>query len=141
MFRLFAYLLFIALPLQATADCLPPLEGWLELRGEIVSCRSVKAPRPSGAPFLRVELRSPTATIRDCENEACPGESMYERYARALEERTLFFVQESSVETCGRLRSSQVLVAKVAYRCCDTIPHRGVCALSGALLEPIGDDS
>lgn len=138
--RVVASLLLLALPLTAAADCLPPLEGRLEVRGEVASCKSVKAPRPSREPFLRVELSRTSARVLGCDDGSCLAESLYTAYASLLEESSLFFVPASSGATCQSLLSHAELVAELPYQCCDTFPHRGKCALGGPILLPVANE-
>ena len=138
--RIFASFLMLALSNSATADCLPALEGWIELRGEVAACKRVKAPRPSREPFFRIELLRPTAQLHGCDDDACLAEAIYLQYAGFLEGLSVFFVPASSGATCEALIGQAKLVAKVSHQCCDTIPHRGKCALGGPILEPVTNE-
>lgn len=140
MTRLLALLAAIVVSSPATADCPPPFEGWIQLHGEVAACRQVRAPRPSREPFLRLRLDSPAASVQDCEGRECLGLAHYESYAESLEDRELFFVRAREGVSCSSIQQTRRLAARVTYQCCDTIPHRGVCALGGPVIELVADE-
>ena len=139
MFRTWLSLTIGFFPLGASADCLPPLKGLLEVHGEIESCSQVQAPHPSGAPFLRIQLNGQRAEIIECESEKCIDGLVLPWYVTEIEKKKYLFVPANDGKTCHQLRRKTTFVAKVMDQCCDTHPPSGICALGGPVVEPFAN--
>ncbi|MDX1556525.1 MAG: hypothetical protein R3212_10905 [Xanthomonadales bacterium] len=134
--RLLAALLLCALGSPAAADCLPFPEGGIELRGVVTSCQVVRAPPPADESLLQLHMDSPSALILDCGERECLPPSLHAPYLDLLEGRDLFFLRAGEGISCSTVQVEQPLVARVMNQCCDTVPHRGFCAVDGPVLEP-----
>jgi len=121
---------------EAQADCLMPMQGVVEATFQIESCRIVKAPRPDKRRLARI--RTTDLTVRTVPDSADAPElvSSYEAFVANISSARTVYVEADSKNDCASFQKGRQVVASVEVMCCDTIPHKGLCALPGPIVRP-----
>ena len=135
MLRTIACFALLAATFPALADCLPDIEGWIQIEAEVVSCKRVNAPAPEAGQLLRVKIRKPTASLEGCLPQGCAEEKSYAPYVQFLGNTRSVFFRASSGAKCKNISKNTPLKVAVVDQCCDTIPHRGLCKLPGPVVQ------
>lgn len=127
---------FLVVSSPAQADCLPAIEGSVEATFRVDSCRKVKAPRPDRRSLIRL-------SVSEIKVEVAPGRgdseqliSYYDQYAANVSRTKYVFIDAAGGATCMDFHAGTEHSTTIDVWCCDTIPHQGVCALSGPLVRP-----
>lgn len=131
----------VAMSSGAQADCLQVIEGSMLAVFRITACRSVDAPKPDGRPLLRLSVAELGVHVLPGPGDDDEVLSPYRKHAALLERSQYLFVEARQGVDCKTLTRGEVHVAAVDARCCDTLPHRGVCALPGPLVSLQADGS
>ena len=121
---------------EARADCLMPIQGVVEATFQVESCRIAKAPRPDKRRLARI--RTTDLTVRIVPDSADSPEvvASYGTFvANTSSARTVYLKAESKV-ACASFPKGRQVIASVEVMCCDTPPHRGLCALPGPIVRP-----
>lgn len=127
-------LLIISGPVRG--DCLPSIEGSVQATFRVDSCRMVKAPKPDRRSLVRL-------SVSELEVRAIPGGadseesiSYYDQYIANVSRKKYLFVDAAGGDMCLDFAPATEHSAAVEILCCDTVPHKGVCALTGSLIRP-----
>ena len=129
-----AALLAVSRPVWA--DCLPSIEGSVEATFRVDSCGTVKAPRPDRRPLIRLSVSELNVRASPGPGDSEELVSYYDQYAANVSHTRHLFVDGAGGETCMDFPSGTEHSAVVEVLCCDTIPQKGACALSGPLVRP-----
>lgn len=101
----------------------------------ITACRSVDAPKPDGRPLLRLSVAELGLHVLPGPGDDDDVLSAHRQYAALLEPGKTLFAEVRPGVDCKTLPREEVHVAVVEAHCCDTLPHKGVCALPGPLVS------
>jgi hypothetical protein len=129
-----ASVLILATAQLAHADCLPPIDGSLDVVAEPISCKVIKTPAPETGTLLEIAVRNSKVALR-CNVAICRGSEHYEFYIRHLNSQSQIFSEASEQTTCSKVMAQPTLKARVVVQCCDTLPHEGTCSLNGPLVK------
>jgi hypothetical protein len=121
---------------EARADCLVPMRGVVEASFEVQSCRIANAPRPDKRRLARIRVASMSVRTVPDSADALEVVSSYATFVASLSTARTVYVEVVSKDACASFPEGREVVASVAVMCCDTIPHRGLCALPGPIVRP-----
>ncbi len=133
--RTILIILAVLTPSIALADCLPEIDGWLQIKSKVLSCKTVRAPKPAQDEYLGFELSEPSVSIQDCNSGGCSGSELYSRYIGYLENSGHAFLPKIDNVSCENVGVNGTITAKIVVQCCDTIQHQGTCKLQGPIIE------
>lgn len=121
---------------DARADCLTPLQGVVEAAFQVESCRVAAAPRPDKRRLARIRVSGlAVRTVPDLA-DAPEVVSSYGPFVENIRTSRTVYVELGSDDACASFPKGRQVVASVEVMCCDTIPHRGLCALPGPVVRP-----
>lgn len=121
---------------EAWADCLAPMQGVVEASFQVKSCRIIKAPRPDKRMLARIRVIGLNVrAISDATDDPVLVSSYGMLVSNIKSSRTVY-VDAGSDDACASFPKGRRVVSSVEVICCDTIPHRGLCALPGPLVRP-----
>lgn len=125
-----------ALAGEARADCLMPLQGVVEATFQVESCHIVKAPRPDKRRLARI--RTTGLAVRTVPDLADSPEnvSSYGAFVAGISSARTVYLEADSTDACASFPDGRQVVASVEVLCCDTLPHKGLCALPGPIVRP-----
>ncbi len=127
-------ILVISAPVKG--DCLPSIEGSIQATFLVNSCRMVKAPRPDRRPLIRLSVSELKARASPEPGDSAESISSYDHYVAILGQKRHLFVDAAGGATCADFPTGTEHTATIEILCCDTIPHKGICALAGPLIRP-----
>lgn len=126
---------FAGLAGDVRADCLNPMKGAVEASLQVQSCRIVTAPRPDKRRLARIRVSGlDVQTVLDPTDDP----EVLTSYAPLVENIStsrVVYVEVRSDEGCASFPEGRQVVASIQVLCCDTIPHRGLCALPGPIVR------
>ena len=120
----------------ARADCLVPMQGVVVASFQVESCRIAMAPRPDKRRLARI--RTTDLTVRTVPNSADSPEivSSYGAFVANISSARMVYLEADSKDACASFPKGRQVVASVEVTCCDTLPHKGLCALLGPIVWP-----
>lgn len=121
---------------EARADCLVPLQGVVEASFGVQSCRITQAPRPDKRRLVRIRVENLAVRIVAGPTDDPESLAGYEGFAANIRSARTVYVESDGEDACASFPAGRHVVASVEVMCCDTIPHRGLCALTGPIVRP-----
>lgn len=121
---------------ESRADCLSPMQGGVQVSFQVQSCRIVTAPRPDKRKLVRIRVANLAVRTAPGSGDAPEVVSSYEMIAPSISSARTVYVESGAKSGCAPFPEGRQVVASAATTCCDTIPHKGLCALPGPIVRP-----
>lgn len=113
-----------------------PMQGVVEASFQVRSCNITKAPHPDKRKLARIRVANLAVHTVPDSADAPEVVSSYETFVSNISSARTVFVELGADDTCSTFQKGRQVVASVEVMCCDTIPHKGLCALPGPVVRP-----